>query len=422
MSNYSSFERRIAKFLSNNENLKNKIKKIYQYVNYTLNKKKDNLITDYPCRKVLVSSSESFFGYYDKSPFNNDYELFNITDHDTSLPPSVVINHLNKSYKIIVKSVETSEIIFEDNVSAFNWQQGSKAQWINNYSFVYNDIVSNKIVAKVKNLQDKSLEILEHPIYDAYKDEFYISIDYRPMTLLRPDYGYFSKDIDFNLEYENQSIDFCDFNGNSMSIIKLNELNELFPLANDYSVNKQKFNHIMISPNGDKFVFLHRAHDKKRIDRFFYVSNFKSGKGEVKLISDSGMISHYCWKDDSTLIAYMRHEGKDGYYLISICDAIIIAEIDIPTLSDCGDGHPTYIGGGLFITDTYPDKSRMKKLLCVDLNNKSFKIIAEFFEPLKYSGQTRCDLHPKWDAKNKLVYVDSVHEGKRDLYKVGPLL
>jgi len=141
----------------------------------------------------------------------------------------------------------------------------------------------------------------------------------------------------------------------------------------------------------------------------------------LMMISDSGMISHYCWVENDGLIAYMSHNGINGYYLINLKDNPNIENIEIPGLRSFGDGHPTYIGDGKFITDTYPNKRRVKHLLLVDLKLKNVKTLAELYEPLVFDGETRCDLHPKWDRVHKMVYVDSVHEGIRALYKVGPI-
>ena len=169
--------------------------------------------------------------------------------------------------------------------------------------------------------------------------------------------------------------------------------------------------------------FLHRAYNSagRRIDRLF-VANARTGE-KLRMISDSGMISHYCWMDNNSILAYMKHNDMNGYYIISLSSpSITITKIEIEGLDAYGDGHPTYIGEGKFITDSYPNKSRMKSLLLVDIDNSKFAVLAEFLEPLKFHDQTRCDLHPKWDEVHKIIYVESVHESKRKLFALGPIL
>ncbi|MBY8155777.1 hypothetical protein KW499_18415 [Vibrio fluvialis] len=420
MANYSSFERNIAKFLRSFPFLKNGLKYTYQVLNYYLYKNKYLEKSKFPIVDISPLSPESFYGYYDKSPKKNGYELFQVSENDTSKCPKFYTNK-KKSISVVVKSINEGEIVFERNTSAFNWQQGSKLQWVSDDEIIFNDIVDDSVVSILYNLSTKKETIIEQSIYDAFNKEFFISIDYRVLEKLRPDYAYFRKHGWGHIKFDEQKIIYSEFGDNVRDIISIKKINQDFPLKFDCDFSKQKFNHIMISPEGKKFVFLHRAYNDAgaRIDRFF-VTNLDS-MYSTKMISDSGMISHYNWIDENKVISYMNHMGVNGYYVIDLSNDIEIKKVNINGLDSYGDGHPTYIGDGKFITDTYPNKSKLKSLILVDLNEKKLEVIAEFFEPLKYGGQTRCDLHPKWDAETKSIYVESVHKGKRKLYRVGPI-
>jgi hypothetical protein len=422
MANYNFIERKCAKILGENPKLKSTIKRIYQTINYYIHNRKVKSLTEYSCSPIYsLKEEESFFGYYDKSPIMNDLELFQSTSYNTKSLPGHTISK-EGSCNIIVKNIKTNEVKFNVETLAFNWQQGSKLQWLSSGYFIYNDIVDNSPVAKLVNLNDGKIKTLFNPVYDTFKNDFYISLDYRPLEFLRPDYAYFNKNGWGDIDYLSQSIILCDFDDNSQELICIKSINENYPLNFECDSNKQKFNHISISPCGRKFVFLHRAYSNagKRIDRLFMAQTDPNDL-KLRLISDSGMISHYNWIDSEQLIAFMRHDGADGYHNITLSEGIIINKIEVTNLDNYGDGHPTSIRDGVFITDTYPNKARMKSLILVDIYNDNISVLGEFLEPLTFGGQTRCDLHPKWDPINKFIYVDSVHEGNRRLYKLGPI-
>ncbi|CAH1522043.1 putative glycosyltransferase [Vibrio owensii] len=416
MANFNFIERKVANLLRSNPLIKMYIKNFYQRLAYYLYKKPYKSRSNEKVMIIESSGYESFFGYYDNNPRRGDYELYHITSIPTSIEPLKSLS-MEKDCFVIVKSLINDEIVFKAKTLAFNWQQGAKLQWVSDNSFIYNDIIKDSVKSILVNLDTGNKEILDEPVYDAFNNKFYLSLDYRPLSKLRPDYAYFTKSDLGKINFEYQSIKKVHYDGECEIVIDLSSLLEKYPLVFDCDYSKQKFNHIMISKDGSQAIFLHRAYTTSgvRVDRLFSVSLVNDY--EVKLISDSGMISHYCWVNDSTILAYMKHNDINGYYFIDL-DKVVFTNVNVDELDGYGDGHPTYIGNGKFITDTYPDKSRMKSLLLVDTVNKDIKVLAEFLEPLKYRNQTRCDLHPKWDEFNDYIYFDSVHEGVRALYKI----
>ncbi|PMO90156.1 hypothetical protein BCS98_15290 [Vibrio breoganii] len=425
MSNYSKFERRLAKILSGNPRIKSFIKKIYQRIVFVLNQPSEFVISKYDIKKIESESYESFFGYYDNNPECDGKVLYQVTSKDTSLKPGLYLD--DPTFTLVrVTDLFSGDILFSKETKAYNWQQGSKLQWISKDSFVYNDLSEKgNAQGKLIYLSTGEEKTLPEPIYDTYKADYYLSLNYAPLTKLRPDYAYFNGVDHEYIDFDNQYIKYCTFDGNNKVLITLKKIVEDFPLSFQCGFSKQKFNHIMISPLGQKFVFLHRAYNSmgKRVDRLFLGEiNFDTYDCDIRLISDSGMISHYCWVDDGSLISYMNHNDVNGYYRINLSKQITLTKINIDNLDSFGDGHPTYIGDSKFITDSYPDKSRIKQLLLVDMKIGTSTVIGSFLEPLKFHGETRCDLHPKWDAATSCVYIDSVHEGKRSLYKVGPII
>ena len=232
---------------------------------------------------------------------------------------------------------------------------------------------------------------------------------------MRPDYGYrnYKEIIDFN-NYDLDGVFKLSLKKNtSVLLISIKQLIEHSPLPTMKGA-KHKVNHIMISPDGKSFIFMHRWLSKsgKRYDRLLVSDT----NGEFfKIISDGGMVSHCCWKDNCTVVGYLRHNSIDGFYKINIDTGGI--ELFSSELKEFGDGHPTF-QSNYMVFDSYPDRSRMKKLYIYDGRNDKVKLIGEFLEPFKFYNQTRCDLHPRFNSDLSSVYIDSVHTGKRTLYKI----
>jgi hypothetical protein len=163
----------------------------------------------------------------------------------------------------------------------------------------------------------------------------------------------------------------------------------------------------MISPSGKDFIFIHRYYyGKRRFDRLM-CSDFKS----LSVLIDFEMVSHCCWINNKTLFGYFRVEDKDGYYFY---------DVDTKNVSECkeinqltlGDGHPSCYNN-LIVFDTYPDKSRMQKLMLYNLLTSKVTPLVELYQSLRFINQTRCDLHPRFSPDGKSLFFDAVYTGKR---------
>lgn len=414
MSNFGAKEKAIASILSNNPRIKNVIKKFYQRLNFILNKKKYVIKSDFKVSEVDQSNLESFFGYYDKSPENQDGSkiIFYRTKLNTIKLPS-------KSHyiEIVLKCLKTNTFMVVDKTYAYNWQQGAKMMWLSNEKFIYNIFskTTQSYKSKIYNISNKTYQNIDYPIYDCYDEDLSYSLNFERLMNLRPDYGYRNVLTNMNYsDYSNDGIYKISLKNNTKClIINLKQLIEL-KKVNSMVGAKHKVNHIMVSPNGTKIMFMHRWLSKtgKRYDRLL-VSNSKGA--ELKIVSDNEFVSHCCWENENKIIGFLRNNDKDAFYKIDLLNSSI-NEVS-SELIGFGDGHPSIVNNKM-VFDSYPDRSRMKKLYIYDFDVKKIFVIAELFESLKYYNQTRCDLHPRFNNDSSVIYVDSVHTGKRKLYKI----
>lgn len=414
MAQYSGFERKIALFLTKFPGIKTGVKKIYQKINFLRYKKPYTFNTNKSIRKLNLENKESYFGYYDKSPINktNEYIIFQSTNSETTsmpnikLPVDIVVYNVNKDcYKEVGKS------------STYNWQQGTKLMWIGDYKFIYNDFDNSqkKYISKIYNIKTKETKVINYPIYDCYEDKFAISLNFERLNIARADYSY--SNLGSKIDWANNTSDglyFIDLITNTSKLILSIETIVQLNFKETMKEAKHKFNHIMISPDGKKIMFMHRwfLKDGRRFDSL-YIANVDGS--EIKLVADDDMVSHCFWYDNTHILSYLRDKTSgDKYYKIDILTTKkeMVGE---GVIDKFGDGHP-HCYGSKIIFDTYPDKSRMKSLYLFDYKTSQLEQLGEFAESFNYYGETRCDLHPRFSFDGKKVFFDSVHEGKRHLY------
>jgi hypothetical protein len=374
------------------------------------------LICEFDVVDVFKKEGETLFGYYDKSPDSNMGQcLVHFTKNNTAKKPEV-----NSSILIeVVDGANISDVSVSS--SAYNWQQGARAQWLDEDVFLYNDYdaENQKYVAKAFSVKDRSVvRNFDHPVQDSFRDEYFLSLNYQRIMALRPDYGYRCLPALNKTELSNTKNDgiwYVDYNtGESKLLYSIEEICQI-NYQSIFAKSLHKINHVMISPNGSKCIFIHRYYlGKRRFDRLMLASIHES---RLKILAENEMVSHCFWIDDKTVLGYLRGpEKKDAYWMINI-ESNKFSRLPNNALDGYGDGHP-HVHDDWFVTDTYPDKARMQHLLLCNWKTGEVKELGQFFHGFKYSGETRCDLHPRFSADGKSVFFDSVFSGKRRLYSV----
>lgn len=416
MNSYNKIEQKVAHIFSKFPKVKSSIKKPYQKLNYIRYKKNYNYRSDYPIKKISLSSKESFFGYYDKSPLNstNEYVIFHSANMDTKNTPDPEI-----PLDIILYDVGNDNYEIVGSTYTYNWQQGAKLMWIDHYKFIYNDFdrERKKYISKIYDLKSKKTRIIDYPIYDCFGEKYAMSLNFERLNITRADYSYRNLGLSINWnDNSNDGLFYIDLKNNTSKVILSIEDIIKFNPKKSMQDAKHKFNHIMISPDGTKIMFIHRwfLNNGRRFDSL-YVCNVDGSN--IKLIANDDMVSHCFWYDNSRIFGYLRDKiTGDKYYMINI-NSGGKEEVGIGKIDLYGDGHP-HIHNNKIVFDTYPDKARMKNLFLYDYGNDELKKLGEFFESFAFYNETRCDLHPRFSFDGKNVFFDSVHEGKRALYQI----
>ena len=414
--NFVNIEENAKKIFAKFPKTRRFLKKIYQFGMYTISR--DKIKSEGNLQRVSPNDYEYFYGYYDKSPWD-------ITDRYMI---SLKVKKANK----VPDSTEESEIVVFDTkknneqitigvTHCWNTQQGCMAQWLGpdfKNKIIYNDFRNGKFVSIIYNFEKKEEEmIFDKPVYDVSKDgKFALTLDFSRLHRLRKGYGY--ANIEEKTKNEKCPDKTCVWKidletGKIINIIKYSDLKN-FETRVEMNYAEHKVNHIMISPNGKRFMVLHRWF--KNNEKFTRLVTMNIDGTEMYNLSDDNFVSHCCWKNNEQILSFLnKDESGKHYYLMK--DKTHEYKMLWPELNT--DGHCTYSPDGKYvITDTYPNNKRMASVyLCTEEDNRSRQIV-RVFSPFKYDNDCRCDLHPRWNHKSNKVCIDSVHEGKKELYVI----
>jgi len=363
--------------------------------------------TDKLCKikQVHDSKKTNFFGYYN----------FNITDNNDNI--IFLETSDDKTVNLIFKEGDSYSTISQ--TLAWNYQQGCMLNWFDHdkNQIIYNDfcIDTNGYVSKVVN--NIGEEIINFPMAIqaiAVSSRLALCLNYERLNIYRPEYGY---SIKSNVDFDNNEDGIWKMNLIDSSYFLLISIQSLIILEdNDLDILEAKVNHILINENENNFVFLFRYKINNIRHHRFYLSDFN---GNIKLLS-SKMVSHYCWKDNSNIIFFGEdNSSNEAYFTLNIHnrDINLISE-KLPKT----DGHPILINSRYLIIDTYPKINRFSELFLYDFVKNNITKIGEFYQPLKFSGSNRVDLHPKFSSCGTKCFIESAHlKNTRILYEINIL-
>lgn len=416
-----SLEQSINYQLNKYPRIKKYIKRGYQLTMYALSKKiksEGNIIRVSP-----DEPGEYFFGYYDKSPWDaiGRYMLC-MKAKDTWSEP----DPLGEAEILLIDTENDNSVSKFATTHTWNVQQGCMAQWLGpdfSSHIMYNDLREGKYCSVILDVHTRGEKVLPLPVYTVSVDgKTALSLDFSRLHSLRLGYGYaelLEKTKDVALPDETCIWKMDIETGEVAPLLKYTDFASFMPRPEMLEASSvHKVNHIMLSPNGKRFMVLYRWFCGQR--KYTRLITCNVDGTDMYVLSDDDMVSHCYWKNDEEIIAFERKkEFGPGYYLMK--DKTQVWQHIWPQLSN--DGHPSYCptDNSLVVFDTYPSRSRIQEVKLgrdTDVDGKKIKVIARVFSPFKYDNDTRCDLHPRWSRDGKKVCFDSIFEGHRGLYVV----
>lgn len=419
-----NLEQKINYQLNKFPNVKKVIKRIYQRGMYAVSKKiksEGNIVRISP----NDTEHEYFFGYYDKSPWDiTDRYILCLKANDTWSDVSP-----KEKADILLIDTEKSESDPERvkkiaETSAWNVQQSCMLQWLGpdfKDRILFNDCRNGKYVSVILSLKTMTEKVIPAPVYTVSSDgKFALTLDFSRLYNLRPGYGY------YNVPEKTKDVSLPDTTAIWKVSLETGEITELLKYTDFATFQPRhemqengtvhKVNHLMLSPNNQRFMVLYRWFNGER--KYTRLITCNVDGADMYVLSDDDMVSHCFWKNDDEIIAFEnKKHGGTGYYLM---------RDKTEKYYHCwkeltGDGHPSFSPDGkLVVTDSYPDRTRIQyiRVMDGDVRKNEVNIVAKVFAPFKYDNDTRCDLHPRWNHAGNKICFDSVFEGHRGLYVI----
>ena len=368
-----------------------------------------------PVRTLTHGPKHHWFGYYDKLEFDPASRLV--------LGMEVDFEHrsprADDEIRIGMVDLEDGDRWADlGSSTAWGWQQGCMLQWIPGSSseVIWNDREGDAYVSRIVDVKSGAMRTIPSAIYALSPDgRWAVSTDFRRLNDTRPGYGYVgipdpNSDV---LAPENVGVWKVDLaTGERDLLISVAEAAAIPNPHADSAGMKHYFNHLLVSPDGSRLIFLHRWRAADGQGRFgTRMFTIGSDGSDPYVLDPYGKTSHFIWRDPETVLAWAWHPThEDKFYLFR--DRTEETEVIGPEVMPL-NGHCTYLPGNQWIlNDTYPDKDRLQHPYLYEVSSGRRLPLGHFYSPDAYKGEWRCDTHPRFSPDGTKVVIDSPHGGE----------
>ena len=364
-------------------------------------------------RQITSGPKHHWFGYYDKLQIDDGNRRV--------LAMAVDFEHRSPNPD---DEIEIGFVDLQDGdkwtklgtTTSWNWQQGCMLQWVpgTTSQVIWNERGENGYTCRVLDIETNVSNTFPWPIYALGPDGTWgVSTDFRRLNDTRPGYGYSGIEDPFKSDIapEDTGIWRVDFtNGQINLLFSVADAARLTGNLIDSNQNKQWFNHLVVSPEGNRISFLHRYREPITESTSTRMITINNDGSDPFVVIPSAHTSHYIWRDEEHLLAW-TNTPKEGYGFYIFKDkGSLVSSVGSGILIE--DGHCTYLSDKRWIlNDTYPDRERFQHVHLFDTVTGTKIPLADLHSPFPYTGEWRCDTHPRSSADGTKIVVDSPHGG-----------
>ena len=255
-----SIEQKINRQLQKFPIVKKVVKRCYQLSMYAISpkiKSEGNIIRVSP----NDPANEYFFGYYDKSPWDaTGRYMLCMRAEDTWSDP----DPLSSAEILLIDSEDGYAFRVIAKTHTWNVQQGCMAQWLGpdfSSHIIYNDLRNGSYCSVVLDVRSGKEVVLSMPIYTVSLDgRTALTLDFSRLHNLRKGYGYAALPEATVNEALPDAICIWRIDIETGKIVPLLKYVDFANFEPTPSMNgaRHKVNHLMLSPNGKRFIVLHR--------------------------------------------------------------------------------------------------------------------------------------------------------------------
>ena len=366
-------------------------------------------------RPITSGPKHHWFGYYDKLQFDpsSRYVLGMEVDFEHRSPTAEDVIKVG-----MIDLADGDRWIELGETRAWCWQQGCMLQWIpgSDREVIWNDRQGDRFVCHVLDVHSGKKRTLGYPIYTLSPDgRTAIGADFRRINHMRPGYGYAGiPDPNFDtLAPDDAGIYSVDLKtGEATLVISIEQVAAIPYPHGDISAAKHYFNHLLFNTDGSRFIFLHRW---RFGDAGFHTRMMTASVdgSDIYGVDQYGYTSHFIWRDPEHILAWARHPShEDAFYIYR--DGTQEVEVIGKGVMKL-NGHCTYLADTNWIlNDTYPvprSEGRVQELYLYNVGSGQRRELGEFGAAAEYTGEWRCDLHPRSSPDGSLITIDSAHGG-----------
>ena len=378
-----------------------------------------------PVRTITKGPAFHWFGYYDKFQFcpRDRFVLSNQVTFQHRSPTA------DDAIRVGMVDLEDGDRWIDlGGTRAWCWQQGCMLQWVpgSTNEVIWNDREGDAFVSRVMNVETRAVRTLPRPVYTLSPDgRFAMTLAFERVQRLRPGYGYASvpdRDAARRVPEEGGLWRMDLATGRTELVFSLAQAAALPHEGRPLDGWWHWFNHLLVSPDGKRCIFLHRWRKRHRDepgfglpDNRFHTRMFTIGVDgrDPFIIDPSGFTSHFVWKNEREVTMFTRPQGRpEAFYTIEDRTGRI-EPVGAGVMTE--NGHNTWLPAPCadwVLNDTYPSRGgRLQRPYLFHAPTGRRVELGGFHAPAAYVDEWRCDTHPRSSRRPGFVCIDSAHGG-----------